>query len=125
MNCPHPDVLSAYADRQATPEETRLVEGHLAACEPCRLSLWSTIMLKARLAAQPMPAMPDELKSSLEAAARSAGASLEGTSSRWWKPVLAFSLAAAATVLALWWRGVFSGTVAPENVARQIERPAP
>lgn len=71
MNCRDlKEVLTAYADGEASPEEARRLEGHLRGCASCRASLKLERALKAGIAAAGAPAMPADLKADLLRRAR-------------------------------------------------------
>ena len=69
MKCPEPEVLSAYADREASPEERGRVERHLAGCPACRTSLSVLVRLKDSVRLQPDPPMPAALRAALDSMA--------------------------------------------------------
>lgn len=66
MRCPGAETLSAYADREAAPEERAQVEGHLPGCAPCRRSLALLARLKSEVRRQPTPPLPEDLRRELE-----------------------------------------------------------
>lgn len=89
MNCINPELLSAYADRQADAAEIKEVDRHVSACKSCRAKLDGFLAMKAQLKALPIPLMPQELKKSLKALGTEDSGRL---SVGFWQP--AFGLAA-------------------------------
>ncbi|MFA5139303.1 MAG: zf-HC2 domain-containing protein [Elusimicrobiota bacterium] len=107
MRCPDNEQWSAYADREAEPEEARSLEAHLSGCEVCRLTLRSLRAAKRVLGAEPVPAMPADLRRSLRRSIRDMRPAPDERSWRillggWLRPAAAFSLAAAALLFVLW-----------------------
>ena len=45
--CPDIEVLAAYAEHKLTPQETPMVEAHLAECAVCRQTVILTVRNKA------------------------------------------------------------------------------
>lgn len=73
-DCPSPDLLSAYVDREASPAEERRVGVHLAGCGSCREGVRALARLKLSVRNQPAPPMPADFKRELLAAARATDA---------------------------------------------------
>jgi hypothetical protein len=59
------DLLSAYADRQATPDESALVERHIAHCEECERALRFMQQAARLLAGTPDIAPPPSLRQAI------------------------------------------------------------
>ncbi|MFA6318717.1 MAG: zf-HC2 domain-containing protein [Elusimicrobiota bacterium] len=119
------ELLSAYADRETTLSETRLVEEHVAGCAACGRRLAVLARTKEVFSSMAVPAAPRELKESLlrEAGRFSARkeASHDGLLGRWrwaWRNLMlprygfAFGLA-AFLIVGLWFER--SGSSASEE----------
>ncbi|MDE2293453.1 MAG: zf-HC2 domain-containing protein, partial [Elusimicrobia bacterium] len=65
MSCPDFEVLSAYADGEATPAETSAMGSHLAACPDCSRRLRSIRSAGRALAGLPVPDAPPDLLETL------------------------------------------------------------
>lgn len=71
MNCRDlREILTAYADGEATAAEASRLERHLEGCAPCRARLKEERVLKRAAAAAGAPAMPADLKAALLSEAR-------------------------------------------------------
>ncbi|MBI5625122.1 MAG: zf-HC2 domain-containing protein [Elusimicrobia bacterium] len=92
------DHLSAYADRELSPELTKLVEKHLAACSECRASLSDLRSLSKMLAGMPKRGLPEGFLARLKARrAREAGTEIRGLPFfAWTPPVRAAAMALSA-----------------------------
>jgi len=108
MSCLDPELLSAYADREAGAEEASRVEAHLDSCPRCRTSLRVIRGLKTGLRDQTAPPMPAGLQASLERLIPGSPEPVAGTGGlgswldafrgcRGWRPAL--GLAAACSLL--------------------------
>lgn len=60
-------LLSAYLDREVSPEDQREVARHLAECSTCTEELHALLALKETLRAHPLPSMPGDLLAEIEA----------------------------------------------------------
>lgn len=69
MAVEHPpiELLSAYLDREATPDEVARVEAHLDACPDCRSELEDLRRIAASVATLEVPPVPEGLRSRIAA----------------------------------------------------------
>ncbi|HBL17958.1 MAG: hypothetical protein A2X36_06575 [Elusimicrobia bacterium GWA2_69_24] len=125
MNCPDFEVISAYSDGEATPEEVRVVAAHVRECESCFLRLRSVESAKLALRRVPAPRLPRDLRRTLLEAGPGLGDGraawrrfLEELRAGLLHPASVFSIGAAVVAAFLFW-GRNEGLLTP-----RIELPA-
>jgi len=110
--CPLPEAWSAYVDRETAPGESLALRAHLESCPVCRLEVRAIQAGRKALRAAPVPAMPDDLRRTLEGmAARRYPAPPAASAAPWglpaWvrfllSPAVLAPAAASALLAALW-----------------------
>lgn len=107
MNCRDlRDVLTAYADGEASAEEARRVERHLAFCASCRARLKLEGALKGAVSAAGAPAMPADLKAYLLRRARRGAHALQPAFPWKWPAGIGLGFAFAAATAAIFVRSM-------------------
>jgi len=105
---PHPhEVLSAFSDQVATPEEAARLQEHLRDCAECRQLLHDLTALATAIGEEavppPPPLLAERIRQKIEA-----GSSSQTTAASFWRspfpPALAATLLMATTLFLIWRR---------------------